>query len=114
VVRLEGEIDIRSAAELKQILVEAMASATGFEMDVAGATEMDITALQLLWAAQQEAGKRGTGLTVAGSVPERISAIAREAGFAKFPLLSGAIQGQKNSQPRAATKARMTEGQHDG
>jgi anti-anti-sigma factor len=103
-VRLQGEIDIRSAAEFKQVLVDALAFPVGFEVDLGGATAVDITGLQLLCAAHREAGKRGVGMTLAGPLPERIAAIAREAGFTKFPWLPAAGADHADSPECPATE----------
>jgi anti-anti-sigma factor len=85
-VRLEGEIDIASAAELKKVLLEALASGRELRVDLERAAELDVTALQLLWAAEREARRSGVGFTLAGRVPEAISAAAGDAGFEAFPV----------------------------
>jgi anti-anti-sigma factor len=86
VLRLEGEINIASAAELKRLLLQALASGRELRVDLEGATEVDVTALQLLWAGEREARGSGGGITLAGRVPEEISAAVSDAGFEKFPL----------------------------
>jgi anti-anti-sigma regulatory factor len=83
---LEGEIDITVAAELKKLLLQAMASGTDLRVDLDTATGLDVTALQLLWAAQREAGDSGVEITLAGQVPENISVAVADAGFEKFPV----------------------------
>jgi anti-sigma B factor antagonist len=52
-LRLEGEISVGSAAELKVALLQALASETDVRLDLERATELDVTALQLLWAAER-------------------------------------------------------------
>ena len=84
-VRLEGEIGIASAAELKKLLIEALASGRELRVDLERAAELDVTALQLLWAAEREARGSGVGFALAGRVPEAISAAAGDAGFETFP-----------------------------
>jgi anti-anti-sigma factor len=86
VIRLGGEINIASAAEMKKLLLQALASGRELRVDLEGATEMDVTALQLLWAAEREARGSGRGFTLAGRVPEEIAATARDAGLEKFPV----------------------------
>jgi anti-anti-sigma factor len=83
-IRLEGEVDISSAAELKKLLLEALASGRGLRMDLERTTELDVTALQLLWAAEREARGSGVGFSVLGRVPEEISAALSDAGFKEF------------------------------
>ena len=48
---LEGELDIRCAAELKGTLLDALASQKEVRLDFEQATDLDVTALQVLWAA---------------------------------------------------------------
>jgi anti-anti-sigma regulatory factor len=86
VIRLEGEINITSAAELKTILLQALGSGKAVRVDLAGATELDVTALQLLWAAEREARGSSLGFALAGLVPEEVSATVLDAGFEEFPV----------------------------
>jgi ABC-type transporter Mla MlaB component len=85
-IHLEGEICITVAAELKQMLVQALMEGKDLRMDLERATELDITTLQLLWVAEREAKKTSVGFTAAGRVPEEIRAAATAAGFEKFPV----------------------------
>lgn len=83
VIRLEGGIDIASAAELKTLLLQALASGRELRADLEAATELDITAVQLLWAAEREAGRSGRKFTLAGRVLGAIRAAVRDAGLEK-------------------------------
>ncbi len=89
VIRLEGEIDITSAAELKNVLLEALASGREIRVDLERSAELDVTALQLLWAAEREARGSGRGFTLAGRVPEEILAAMGDSGFETFPVPVG-------------------------
>jgi len=86
VIRLEGEIDIASAAELKKALLQALGTEAEMRLDVERATELDVTALQLLWAAQRAAQGSGRIIAVVGAIPAEIVGAAREAGLEKFPV----------------------------
>ena len=86
VLRLEGEVDIACAAEMKQLLLQALGSGKELRLDVERATELDVTALQLLWAADREARGSGRRFTLAGRVPGEISVAILDAGFEKFPV----------------------------
>ena len=86
VIRLDGEINIGSAAELKKLLLQALASGRELRVDLEHATELDVTALQLLWAAGREARGCSRGFTVAGRVPGEISVAVGDAGFETFPV----------------------------
>jgi anti-anti-sigma regulatory factor len=85
-IHLEGEISIPFAAEFKQTLVQALNEGKDLRIDMEGATELDITALQLLWVAEREAKKASLGFSAAGSVPEQIRAATTAAGFERFPI----------------------------
>ncbi|MGA8108768.1 MAG: STAS domain-containing protein [Acidobacteriaceae bacterium] len=88
-IRLEGDIDIGCAAELKQVLEEALAGRDGSRetrISLATATAMDVTAVQLLWAAERAARASGMVLALESPVPEVLRATLREAGFERFPF----------------------------
>jgi len=85
-IRLVGEVTIAQAAELKQMLIQALKEGKEVRLDLEAATEMDITALQLLWAADREAKKTAVGFFIVGHVPEGLSAAAMEAGMEGFPV----------------------------
>ena len=83
-VRLEGAIDIASAAEMKSVLLNALTSKKEIRLTLEGATELDITALQVLYAAERDAAKAGIRFALEGSVPDEISAAMTAAGLVKF------------------------------
>jgi anti-anti-sigma regulatory factor len=85
-VRLVGEVDIGCAAELKRGLVAALESGKPVRVDLAGATDLDVTALQLLWAAGRKAAGSGIGFALAGQLPESILCAVANAGFDSFPV----------------------------
>ena len=45
--------------ELKKVMLQALASGKEMLVDLRRATELDVTAIQLLWAAEREARKSG-------------------------------------------------------
>ncbi len=88
-IRLEGAIDIGSAGELKTLLVQALEQGKdgpGKEVRVAlaAATDMDVTAVQLLWAAERKARGAGVGFALADAVPEPVLSALGEAGLQQF------------------------------
>jgi anti-anti-sigma factor len=85
-VRLEGSIDIACAADLKALLVEALTSAKDVQVSLAGATYLDVTAVELLWAAAREARGKTVKFAFADEVPESVSGALLDAGFEKFPV----------------------------
>jgi anti-anti-sigma factor len=93
-VRLVGEINVASAAELKRVLMEALAPGKTVCVEMKNVTEIDVTALQLLWAARREAESGGVGFARSGLVPEAILAIAAEAGLEEFPVAMAETAGK--------------------
>ncbi|MGD1093837.1 MAG: STAS domain-containing protein [Bryobacteraceae bacterium] len=85
-IKLEGQVTLTSAAELKTLLLEWLAARKGLEMDLVGTEEIDITILQLLWAATREATGRGVGIV--WRVSNAAAAAARDAGFDDMPGFS--------------------------
>jgi anti-anti-sigma factor len=83
-VRLAGAIDITSATEMRGILLNALASQKEIRLSLEGATELDVTAWQLLYAAERDASKTGVLFALEGSVPDAISGAMTDAGLAKF------------------------------
>jgi anti-anti-sigma factor len=80
-VRLEGAIDIAGAAEMKTVLLEALNRRRPVKVALDGVTGLDITAVQLLWAAQHEAERAGVGFDFAGPIPETVFAALNGAGL---------------------------------
>ena len=88
-IRLEGAVNLTSAAELKALLLEGLASGGELRLDLERADEIDITVMQLLWAAGREAARAGSKVEVCLS--EAAGIATRGAGFNAFPGL--ALQG---------------------
>ena len=84
VIRLDGAIDISGAADLKTALLEALQPGRTIELGLDCVSGMDVTAVQLLWAAQREAKALGANFRFIGQVPEAVSAYLAEAGFRDF------------------------------
>jgi anti-anti-sigma regulatory factor len=80
-IRLEGAIDIGCAAELKTLLVQALHSGPRVRLAIDGATHLDVTAIQLLWAAEREASRSGAGIAFDAAPSGEIAAGMREAGL---------------------------------
>ena len=84
ILRLDGDCTIGSAAELKAALAQGLAAsskeAKDLCLDLGNAGEIDIAALQLLWAAQRAAMLNNRGFVA--RAPETVRAVARDSGFA--------------------------------
>jgi anti-anti-sigma regulatory factor len=84
VVVLEGTIDISSAGELKAILLKALGSGKGVCISLDAATYLDVTAVQLLWAAEQQARLSGAVFRFSGHLSDLVSTTFANAGFPSF------------------------------
>lgn len=86
VIHLEGVIDIACAAELKTTFIDALASGNPVRVALCGCTDLDVTAVQLLWAAERAARAQTVDFTLAGPVPEPVWAALKDSGFERFPV----------------------------
>ena len=86
VISLEGQISVTSAVELKTLLLECLAAGKDLELDLERAEELDVTIMQLFWAAAREATRTGAG--IAGRASATAITAVREAGFAGMPGFS--------------------------
>src|SRR5580700_8341675 len=59
-IRLTDVLDIAQAAELKRVLVDAIESSLRVCIQVAGVSAIDVTTVQLLWAAASHAKSVGS------------------------------------------------------
>jgi anti-anti-sigma regulatory factor len=91
VICLDGVVDIACAAELKTQLLDALAAGAEVRVDLERVADLDVTWVQLIWAAQREARRAGVKFSFSGQVPEKIGAALLHAGFAGFP---GATPGE--------------------
>jgi anti-anti-sigma factor len=83
---LDGEIKIASAAELKKFLLQALEARAEVRVNLEHVTDVDVTALQLLWAAEREARASGTEFRLVGHAPKEVLTAANEIGFESFPV----------------------------
>ena len=85
-IRLEGEIGVTEAAELKRLLLEGFASRRKVQLDLDHVEEIGVTVMQLLQAAFNQRDRMGGGIVTRMS--EKVQIALREAGFA--PGVEGA------------------------
>jgi anti-anti-sigma regulatory factor len=94
-IRLEDAVNVTSAEELKSLLLEGLVSGRDVHLDLERVEEIDVTVMQLLWAAGREADRKGTRMVT--RVSEAAVAAARELGFNDFRgPRSGVADGQSN------------------
>jgi anti-anti-sigma regulatory factor len=84
VVVLEGTIDVSSATELKAMLLRALGTGKEVCISLDAATYLDVTAVQLLWAAEQQARLSGAVFRFSGNLSEPVTATLADAGFPSF------------------------------
>lgn len=68
-LRIEGEMSIFRAAELKQTLLAALEQATTLEIDLSAVTEFDTAGVQLLMLTKKHAQARKQELLLMGHSP---------------------------------------------
>jgi anti-anti-sigma regulatory factor len=86
-LRLEGVMDISVAAELKAALLEAMAAGKAIRIAAGAVTELDVSAYQLLWAAEREAKRSGLQFAFTGRLSAEIEGLLANEGLE--PLAAG-------------------------
>jgi len=84
-IQLEGSIDIGCAAELKELLIEKLKSGSAVCVALESVTGLDVTAVQLLWAAAREAQRTGVEFGFKGQTPEGVRRALADAGIGEFP-----------------------------
>lgn len=85
-LRLDAEVGIRDALELKRILLHSLASEKELHVNVENATELDVTVFQLFRAAASQARAANLRIYLQGNVAETVTAAYVDAGLGNFPL----------------------------
>ena len=83
-LRLQGSVDIESASELKQQLLDALGAGRDVSVCLADVTALDVTAVQLLWRAESEAARQGVGFSMSGPVCQQVTDTLAEAGLESY------------------------------
>lgn len=84
VIHLEGAIDIALSALFKELLLEALGAGKEIKLVLDGATDLDVTAVELIWAARRAAEGAGLAFKLAGAIPEPLSSALSNAGLQQF------------------------------
>ena len=84
-IRLEGAIDIGSAAELKATLLNAVRAGKRIGVSLAQAGDLDVTAAQLLWA---EAEQNCVAFALEGQPAEHAQSLLSDAGLDLLAVFS--------------------------
>jgi anti-anti-sigma factor len=87
---LEGAVDIGVAAELKELLAQALGSGSEVRVSLEQVSDLDVTAVQLLWAAARAAKESGVVLGLQGEVSAAVAEVLKAGGFEGFPRVADA------------------------
>ena len=81
-VMLEGDLTVANAAELKTLLLEAMAAeGTHIEVDLEGVSGLDLSFLQMMCSAARTARNRGKELSLTGTKSGVLLQARKAAGY---------------------------------
>ena len=83
VLRLEGDITVQQADELKQCLMQALGSVAKVYVDSSKTSCIDLSCLQLICSAHREATRMEKSFQLAELVPGQFRCFAEAAGFAR-------------------------------
>ena len=83
-IRLEGEIDVSCATELKEHLMQELKPGAAVRVSLESNTDLDITAVQLLWAARRNAERVSAEFTLIGHAPQRVRTVLAGGGIREF------------------------------
>lgn len=86
-IRLDGRVTIDSAAELKELILQSIASGKPIRLNMEAADRIDIPIYQLLLAAERATQRAGSRFSLEGTVSEEVLRTFHDAGITKFPLL---------------------------
>ena len=80
-VCLEGKLTIANAAEIRDLLVEALAGGDSITVDLTGVTDMDLSTLQLICSAHRTARSSAKDLFLTGTASGLLLKKRKEAGY---------------------------------
>jgi anti-anti-sigma factor len=83
VLKLDGDLTVERADELKEALLEAIRSVNKVFYNVEGVTSVDLACLQLLCSAHRTAASMNKEFAEQGSRPEVFEEVIESAGFAR-------------------------------
>ncbi len=99
VLILEGKITVREIAGHKSGIQAALEQSDEVRIDLSGISECDLTLVQLLSAASQQASQMNKSLIVTGDIPVFFRAKLQETGFASCPDLGRMVANHVSRDP---------------
>lgn len=96
-LRLDGEITVNGAAELHRLLLEATSAGKDIAVAFTAPAEIDVSVIQLLFAARREMDRVGLAIRAEGDLPAHVQAAFAEVGIDPFgePVVSGGCAWEK-------------------
>ena len=82
-VRLEGELNIQDAGQLKETLVKAFAETAELSLDLSGVTGIDIACMQVLCSAHKTFLTANKSFVVQGRVAPSFEQSVQDGGYAR-------------------------------
>ena len=70
--------------EFKKLLLQALGSGKEIKIALNDATDLDVTAVQLIWAARRASERVGVAFTLSGALQEQVSSALGSAGLQQF------------------------------
>lgn len=101
-------MDISSSTELKAVMMAAISSRKDLEIDLNRATDLDLTAVHLLWSAKRDAAKNGTSFVLV-KVPEGVTRALQYMGVENFTAPVNPMTAAAPPAPSAVSSAELTE-----
>lgn len=83
-IKLTGDLTIKKASELQQKLIEAINGHDKIQVLIDDPENLDVTCLQLLQAAQQNAKAASKQFIIRANLSADLSDLLHKAGFNKF------------------------------
>ncbi len=80
-LRLEGNLDIESAGELKELFVNLLESVQHLDLQLDGVKTAHVACLQVMCSAHETFWALGRSLTMKGKLPPEYNKIIEESGF---------------------------------
>ncbi|MHA6718109.1 STAS domain-containing protein [Sphingomonas sp. RS6] len=85
VIETSPSVTVRTAADFRQSLLDAFESDDQIEIDMAELAEVDLSFIQLLHAAREQARRAGKTLQLRQPAGEALTALLDRAGFLTEP-----------------------------
>lgn len=83
-IKLDGDLTLQTAEELKQVLKQALAAADEITIALGNLQDVDLSALQLLCSAHRSAVRQKKRITLTGKAPRAFTEAAEAAGYLKL------------------------------